>query len=146
MCIHWDTNQTLHYRNDMMNAMAYQITGVSVVYSTDCSGADQRKHQSSASLAFVRGIHRWPVNSPHKEQVTWKWFHLMTSSWHSLVSFWSLCMYMESELDLCVACPNTYKPLAERNSRMIIYNFLLTQKYFGFPDDIYSKCEANFQR
>ena len=37
-------------------------------------GADQRKHQSSASLAFVRGIHRWPVNSPHKGPVTWKMF------------------------------------------------------------------------
>ena len=38
------------------------------------SGADQRKHQSSASLAFVRGIHRWPVNSPHKGPVTRKMF------------------------------------------------------------------------
>ena len=38
------------------------------------SGADQRKHQSSASLAFVRGIHRWPVNSPHKWPVTRKMF------------------------------------------------------------------------
>ena len=36
--------------------------------------ADQRKHQSSASLAFVRGIHRWPVNSPHKWPVTRKMF------------------------------------------------------------------------
>ena len=41
-------------------------------YSTICSGADQRKHQSSPSLAFVRGIHRWPVNSLHKVPVTWK--------------------------------------------------------------------------
>ena len=39
-----------------------------------CSGADQRKHQSSASLAFVGGIHRWPVNSPHKEPLTRKMF------------------------------------------------------------------------
>ena len=31
-------------------------------------------HQSSASLAFVRGIHRWPVNSPHKLPVTRKMF------------------------------------------------------------------------
>ena len=38
-----------------------KITGVSIVYSTVCSGADQRKNQSSASLAFVRGIHQWPV-------------------------------------------------------------------------------------
>ena len=37
-------------------------------------GADQRKHQSSASLAFVRGIHRRPVNSPHKGPVTRKVF------------------------------------------------------------------------
>ena len=39
-----------------------------------CSGADQRKHQSSVSLAFVRGIHRWSGNSPHKWPVTWKMF------------------------------------------------------------------------
>ena len=38
------------------------------------SGADQRKHQSSASLAFVRGIHRWPANSPHKRPITRKMF------------------------------------------------------------------------
>ena len=54
--------------------MASQITGVSVVYSAVCSSADQQKHQSSASLAFVRGIHRWPVNSPHKGPVTRKMF------------------------------------------------------------------------
>ena len=47
-----------------------QITSLRTVYSTVCSGTDQRKHQSSASLAFVRGIHRWPVNSPHKGPVT----------------------------------------------------------------------------
>ena len=52
--------------------MALQITGVSVVYSTICSGGDQRKYQSSASLVFVRGIHRWPVNPPHKGPVTRK--------------------------------------------------------------------------
>ena len=54
-----------------MSVMASQITGVSIVDSTICSGEDQRK-QSSASLAFVRGIHPWPVNSPHKGPVTRK--------------------------------------------------------------------------
>ena len=49
-----------------MSALASQITDISAV----CSGADQRKHQSSASFAFVRGIHGWPVNSPHKGSVT----------------------------------------------------------------------------
>ena len=49
--------------------------------STVCSGADQRNHQISTSLAFLMGIHQWPVNSPHKGPVTRKCFHLMTSSW-----------------------------------------------------------------
>ena len=52
--------------------MASQITGVWIVCPTICSGADERKHQSSESLAFVRGIHRWPVDSPHKGPVTRK--------------------------------------------------------------------------
>ena len=57
-------NSSTHYNDIIMSTMAFQITGVSIVYSTICSGTDQRKYQSSASLAFVRGIHRWPVNSP----------------------------------------------------------------------------------
>ena len=59
-----------HYNDVIMIAMASQITSLTVVYSTVYSGADQRKHQSSASLAFVRGIHRWPGNSRHKGPVT----------------------------------------------------------------------------
>ena len=54
--------------------MALQNTSLTIVYSTVYSGADQRKHESSASQAFVRGIQRWPVNSPHKGQVTRKMF------------------------------------------------------------------------
>ena len=57
-----------------MGAMASQITSLTIVYSTVYSGADQSKHQSSASLAFVWGIHRGPVNSPHKWPVTRKMF------------------------------------------------------------------------
>ena len=68
--------QTLryHYGDVIMDAMAPQITSLTIVYSTVYSGADQRKHQGSASLGFVRGIHRWPVNSPHKGPVTRKMF------------------------------------------------------------------------
>ena len=51
-----------------MGAMAFQITSLTIVYSTVYSVADQRKHQSSASLAFVRGIHRWLVNSSHAQR------------------------------------------------------------------------------
>ena len=66
-----------------MGPMASQIVSLAIAYSTVCSGADLRQHQSSVSLAFVRGIHRWPVNSPHKGPVTRKCFHLMTSSCQS---------------------------------------------------------------
>ena len=70
----------IHFNDVMMNATVSQITGVTIVYSIVCSGADQTKRQSSASLAFVWGIHRWPVNTPHIGPVTRKCFHLMTSS------------------------------------------------------------------
>ena len=57
-----------------MGMLASQITSLTIVYSTDYSGVDKRKHQSSASLAFVWGIHRGPVNSPQKWPVTRKMF------------------------------------------------------------------------
>ena len=62
----------IHYNDVIMTTMASQITSLTIVYSTVYSDANQRKHQSSASLAFVRGIHRGPVNSPHKWPVTRK--------------------------------------------------------------------------
>ena len=71
----------LHYADVIMATMASQITSLTVVYSSVYSDAEQRKHQSSASLAFVWGIHRdrW---IPHtKGQWRGKCFHLMTSSW-----------------------------------------------------------------
>ena len=55
-------------------SIASQITSLTIVHSSVYSDADQGKHQSSASLAFVRGIHRRPVNSPHKGPVTRKMF------------------------------------------------------------------------
>ena len=72
--IFWDTIFRKHYNDVIMGTTASQITSLTVVYSTVYSGADQRKHQSSASLAFVRGIHRWPMNSLHKWPVTRKMF------------------------------------------------------------------------
>ena len=55
-----------HYGDAIMDAIAFQITSITNVYSTVCSDADQRKHQSSASMVFV--------NSPHKGPVTRKMF------------------------------------------------------------------------
>ena len=57
-----------------MTMLASQITSLTVVYSIVYSGVNQRKHQSSGSLAFVREIHRGPVNFPHKWPVTRKMF------------------------------------------------------------------------
>ena len=68
---HFDVPSHRHCTDVIMNVMASQIL---LVCSAVCLGTDQRKHQSSASLAFVRGIHRWPVNSPHKGPVTQKMF------------------------------------------------------------------------
>ena len=77
-----------------MSVMESQISGDTVVYSTDCSGVDQRKHQSSASLDFVWGIHWWPVNnSPHKGPVTRKSFPF---AWIAPMSY----VYSASILDL----------------------------------------------
>ena len=69
-----------HYNDVIMSTIASQITSLTIAYSIVYSDADQRKHQSSASLVFVRGIHRGPVNSSHKWQLRGKCFHFMTSS------------------------------------------------------------------
>ena len=68
------TKNLWHYSDVIMGAMGSQITSLTINYSTVYSDADQRKHQSSASLALVRVIHRWPVNSLHKWPVTQKMF------------------------------------------------------------------------
>ena len=66
--------QVRHYDDVIMSEIASQITSRTIVYSAIYSDADQRKHQSSPLLAFVRGIHRGPVNSPHNWPVTRKMF------------------------------------------------------------------------
>ena len=63
-----------HYTEVIMSATASQIISLTIVYSTVYSGADQRKYKRTAPLAFVQGIHRWSVNSPHKRPVTRKMF------------------------------------------------------------------------
>ena len=105
-----------------MSAMASQITSLTIVFSTVYWGADQRKNQSSASLPFVRGIHRWPVNFPHKGPITRKMFPFddvimssadNSSSMHRPLSnetyrctlskgrgqFLILCVYISTEID-----------------------------------------------
>ena len=69
------THHMSHHCTDVITSvMSSQITILTIVYTTVYSGADKRKHQSFASLAFVRGNPRWPVNSPHKGPVTREMF------------------------------------------------------------------------
>ena len=72
----------IHSNDVIMGAITSQITSLTIVYSTVHPDTDQRKHQSSTSLAFVREIHRGPVNSPHKWPVTRKMF-----SFHDVIMF-----------------------------------------------------------
>ena len=80
-----DETAEFHYNDIIMGAIASQITSLTIVYSIVYSDADQRKHQSSASLAFVWGIQREPVNSPHKWPLTRKMFPfedvIMVETW-----------------------------------------------------------------
>ena len=69
-CNDYSTN----YCDVMMGAMASQITSITIVYSIVYSDVYQRKHHTSASLAFVRGIHRGQVNYPHKWPAARKMF------------------------------------------------------------------------
>ena len=85
--MYWCFVSFRHSSDVIMGAIASQITGLTIVYSTVYSDADQRKHQSSASPVFVRGIHRGPVNPTHKWPVTRKkCFDLMTSSYIKVAS------------------------------------------------------------
>ena len=99
-----------HYNDVIMSAIASQIVSLTIVYSTIYSGANQRKHHNSLSLAFVRGIQLWPENSLHKGPVTRKIFpfdyvvawgggcHVMFSRrwllemFHRIVSINTLCI------------------------------------------------------
>ena len=82
-----------YYDDVKMGAIASQITSLTIVYSFVYSDADQRKHQSSASLAFVWGIHRGPVNSPHKWSVTRQMF-----------PFDDVIYFISASMSQCISC------------------------------------------
>ena len=107
-----------HHKDVIMGAMASQITRLTIVYSTVYSDADQRKHPISASLAFVRGIHRWLVNSPHKWPATRKMFpfddvimifykgsHIQSVTVQCLTN--SICKYFQTHVSNMLKLINT---------------------------------------
>ena len=115
------TEHGINYNDVIMGKKASQITGLTIVCSPVYSGADQRKFQSSTSLAFLRGIHRWPVNSPHKGPVRRKMlpfdydYVIMNDNIYPINSFWpSDAISSWSTLPQVMACcPTAPKPLPE---------------------------------
>ena len=99
----------LHYSDVIMGSMASPIPNLTLDYSTVYSGADQRKYQSSASLAFVRGIHRSPLNSPHKGLVTRKGF-----PFDNVIMGWDVFLNI---ICYCLCTPYGAVLLVHRDSR-----------------------------
>ena len=119
-------------------------TEVWIVYSTVCSGADQRKHQNSASLAFVWEIHRWPVNSPNKWPVTRKMFpfddvimsnprilQFLVPYIHGIKIWPSLCRHPNSARSSACAVPTTNIHISKLFSKTWIDSRQNVTKYHG---------------
>ena len=112
-----------HYCDAIMGTVASQITSLTIVYTTVYSDTDQSKNQSSASLAFVWGIHRGPVNSPHKWPVTRKMF-----PFDDVIMWWRHHGYiisnnLPSTMFNCLDCYSKY------------YNWFLLLLQYLFDDD-----------
>ena len=104
------------------------------------SDADQRKHQSSASLAFVRGIHRGPVNSPHKWPVTRKMFPFDDVIMHPMVTrvYTTHCRRPLTEKWLYSLSVKTFLPPNPLKSR--------SREIWCCNDRIALKCVSHFGR
>ena len=114
-----------------MSAIAFRITSLAIVYSSVYSGADQRKHQSPASLAFVQGIHWWPVNSPHKWPVTRKIF-----SFDDVIMVISTTIVGEhTSIQWIVELPQNFK-------KMFIVSLFLTWHTYFRTDPLQDNCWA----
>ena len=141
----------MDYSNTIMGAMASQITRLTIVYSAVYSDVDQRKHQSSASLPFVRGIHRWPVNSPHKWPVTRKMFpfddvirvsvarythviyiyRYISRVWVYAHAFRISLRHRPYYLNMNTLC--TFYCVASMYIRFVLKNYILNQRFVVWP-------------
>ena len=116
-----------------MRAMASQITMLTIVYSNVYAGTDQRKHQSSASLAFVRGIRRWPENSRHKGPVTRKMFFYWWRHYVDVNFFWIGRINLDPKLWFQIE--STYSVSQDICTRFLLCCALLWL-YIDFPISI----------
>ena len=123
-----------------MTMLASQITSLTVVYSIVYSGVNQRKHQSSASLAIVREIHRGPVNFPHKWPVTRKMFPfddvimvLFRNNYDYLQCQLKGSSYGMIFLTLCVTSLSIYVYFVKKKEEIMRWNIILLQTYILQP-------------
>ena len=120
-----------------MGAMASQITRLTIAYWSVYSSADQRKHQSSASLAFVRGIHRWPVNSPYKRPVTRKMLPfddvimVLAVNLNNLFNEQSNCQRLDTPL-------RSYDLTVINNIEKIYHEYQVISKLYGYSSHFLS--------
>ena len=114
------------YMDVIMTTIASEITSVTVVYLTGYSDADQRKHRSSASLAFVWGTHRDWGFPRTKGQLRGKCFQLMTSSWE-IYSLWYVCnLALYIVIAIMKQCRSQSSSLTKSKLHNIIVCLLLT--------------------
>ena len=118
-----------HYNDIIMSAMASQFTSLTIVYSTVYSDANQRKHQSPATLAFVRGIHRWPVKSPHKGPVTRKMF-----PFHDVIMGY---------VKISFCCSAELKPMENGEWTLAVYNYRSCDWFTGVGGGISAQSVAS---
>ena len=97
--LHHALLESNHYIDVTMTTIVSQITSLTVVYSIVYSGVDQRKHQSSASLAFVRGIHRDRKMFPIDDVIMYKHLSRMLTLDH----IWDYYSSVRSYLYLCLS-------------------------------------------
>ena len=116
---------SIHYDDVIMTMLASQINSLTVVYSIVYSGVNQRKHQSSASLAFVREIHRGPVNFPHKWPVTRKMFPFDDV----------IMLLMDKHIWCGINVPNrsvdAYQSIKQSSIYHVVRRWSASLKYFG---------------
>ena len=134
-CVRYFVRNLLHYSDVIMTTMTSQITSLTAVYSIVYSDADHRKHQSSASLAFERGIHRGPVNSPHKWPVTRKIFPFDDVIMHSPRPFsspWILPLTPLRQRILSASVPPARTPTYLLNDETALQSSTLFLNIFSF--------------
>ena len=126
-----------HYDDGIMNTIASQITSLTIVYSTVYSDADQRKYQSSASLAFVWGFPgELPAQMPcNAENVSIWWRHhdntaVYLQNTHNRQCIAPPCLWVQTA-DILIGMYCKYHLIATRNASPTDFNRLLINRRKG---------------